>query len=103
MRARAWFIQPQPACGDLPRTVHLTVQPASLATVEEFVADLADGRGGVRGTPWAAADPALAGAAAGIDVGALDDATVAGLLAPGRTDRRGRPRSPGGVRRRSRR
>ena len=29
MRRRGWFIQPQPGGGGLPRTVHLTVQPAS--------------------------------------------------------------------------
>lgn len=81
MRARNWFIQPQPSFEDLPRTVHLTVQPASLATVEEFVADLAAAAQECRELPWATVDPSLAGALLGIDPATLDDAAVAELLA----------------------
>jgi sphinganine-1-phosphate aldolase len=81
MRARGWFIQPQPACGALPRTVHLTVQPSSLDTVDDFVADLASAAADCAGLPWAAPDPGLLEAAGSLDVGALDEATVADLLA----------------------
>jgi sphinganine-1-phosphate aldolase len=81
MRARGWFIQPQPACGDLPRTVHLTVQPSSLDTVEAFVADLAAAATECSALPWATPDPGLLEAASAIDVGALDESTVAELLA----------------------
>jgi hypothetical protein len=80
MRRRGWFIQPQPAVGDLPRNVHLTVQPTSVDTVEQFVGDLAAAADECRGLPWAAADPVLAGAAASLDHTTLDEATVAGLL-----------------------
>ncbi len=80
MRARRWFIQPQPACGELPRTAHLTVQPASLGTVDEFVVDLSLAAQECRDLPWASADAGLVAAAAEIDVDTLDDATVAGLL-----------------------
>lgn len=80
MRARGWFIQPQPACGELPRTVHLTVQPSSLDTVEAFVADLVDAAGECADRPWATADPDLVAAAEALDAATLDDATVAQLL-----------------------
>lgn len=81
MTARGWFVQPQPAVGDLPRNVHLTVQAASLATVEEFLADLHDAADAARAQPWAVPEPQLAALAASLDPDALDDATVSGLLA----------------------
>lgn len=80
MRARHWFIQPQPACGDLPRTVHLTVQPASLATVDEFIADLAEATAACAGQPWATVDAGLMAALADLDVASLDADTIARLL-----------------------
>jgi glutamate/tyrosine decarboxylase-like PLP-dependent enzyme len=80
MRARGWFIQPQPASGDLPRTVHLTVQPSSLATVDEFVEALASAADECRALPAAAADPGLLAAARELDAATLDLPTVAGLL-----------------------
>jgi len=80
MRRRGWFIQPQPAVGDLPRNVHLTVQPTSVDTVEQFVGDLAAAADECRAVPWAVADPGLAAAAASLDHTTLDEATVAGLL-----------------------
>lgn len=51
MRARGWILQPQPSMGDLPRTVHLTVQPVSLETIEAFATDLRDAADDVRGLP----------------------------------------------------
>jgi glutamate/tyrosine decarboxylase-like PLP-dependent enzyme len=80
MRRRGWFIQPQPAVADLPRNVHLTVQPTSVDTVEQFVADLAAAADECRALPWAAADAELAAAAAILDPANLDEATVLGLL-----------------------
>lgn len=81
MKARGWIIQPQPSCGDLPRTVHLTVQPTSLDTADEFVADLAAAAAECRALPWAQADPGLLAAAADLDAATLDDDTVSALLA----------------------
>ena len=52
MRRRGWSLQPQPSCGDLPRTLHLTVQPVSLATVGSFTADLIAAAEEVRALPW---------------------------------------------------
>ncbi len=80
MRSRQWFIQPQPASGSLPRTVHLTVQPSSLAQVGAFIEALAAAADECRGLPPAEADPGLLAAAAELDPETLDLATVAGLL-----------------------
>ena len=52
MRRRGWSLQPQPSLGDLPRTLHLTVQPVSLGTVDTFTADLIEASDEVRGLPW---------------------------------------------------
>jgi glutamate/tyrosine decarboxylase-like PLP-dependent enzyme len=52
MRARGWTLQPQPSLGDLPRTLHLTVQPVSLDTVDAFASDLTGAAGEVRPLPW---------------------------------------------------
>jgi sphinganine-1-phosphate aldolase len=81
MKARDWLIQPQPACGDLPRTVHLTVQPSSLDTVEEFLVALAGAADECRRQPWAQADPGLLAAAAELEPTTLDEETVNALLA----------------------
>ncbi len=81
MRHRGWFIQPQPGIEGLPRNVHLTVQPTSADTVDQFVIDLAAAADECRTMPWATADPELAAAAASLDPETLDEATVAGLLA----------------------
>ncbi len=80
MRRRGWFIQPQPGVEGLPRNVHLTVQPSSAETVDQFVADLVAAADECRSLPWATADPELAAAAASLDPQTLDEATVAGLL-----------------------
>jgi glutamate/tyrosine decarboxylase-like PLP-dependent enzyme len=94
MRARGWFIQPQPASGDLPRNVHLTIQPSSLGTVAEFVEALERAADECRGLPPAAADPGLLAAAAELDVATLDLTTVAALLEFAGLARGGRPGLP---------
>ena len=52
LRARGWVVQPQPGMGDLPRTLHLTVQPVSADTLPEFERDLRDAADEVRGLAW---------------------------------------------------
>ena len=52
MRRRGWILQPQPSLGDLPRTLHLTVQPVSLDSIDAFEADLHVACDEVRGLPW---------------------------------------------------
>ncbi|MFM9136168.1 MAG: hypothetical protein ACKOT0_12195, partial [bacterium] len=56
MRARGWALQPQPSCGSLPRTVHLTVQPVSWESVDTLVDDLRGAADEARAQPWAVAD-----------------------------------------------
>ena len=52
MRRRGWTLQPQPSFGDLPRTLHLTMQPVSLDTIDDFIRDLTDAAAETRGLPW---------------------------------------------------
>ena len=52
MRGRGWTLQPQPSLGDLPRTLHLTVQPVSLDSIDAFIQDLHAAADEVRGLPW---------------------------------------------------
>ena len=52
MRRRGWTLQPQPSFGDLPRTLHLTMQPVSLDTIDDFIRDLTDAAAQARGLPW---------------------------------------------------
>ena len=80
MGKRNWFVQAQPAADGLPRTIHFTVQAASLPTAHEFVEALRESVEAAAGEPWAEPDPQLIAAAESIDVATLDDATVAGLL-----------------------
>lgn len=77
MRDRGWVLQPQPGMADLPRTVHLTVQPVSLATAEQFVADLESSAVEARALGWCRAPEDLAEAFAG-----LPDLTSGGALPP---------------------
>lgn len=66
MRSRGWTLQPQPSLGDLPRTLHLTVQPVSLDSLEDFIADLNAAAAEVRGLPWVDVTDDLEAAFAGI-------------------------------------
>ncbi|MEY3732658.1 MAG: hypothetical protein RL347_17 [Actinomycetota bacterium] len=52
MRRRGWTLQPQPSMGDLPRTVHLTMQPVSLESIDSFIADLRASTDEIRDLPW---------------------------------------------------
>jgi glutamate/tyrosine decarboxylase-like PLP-dependent enzyme len=52
LRRRGWTLQPQPSLGDLPRTLHLTLQPVSLDTIDDFVRDLADAAQEAGNLPW---------------------------------------------------
>lgn len=75
MRARGWTLQPQPSLGDLPRTLHLTVQPVSLDSIDTFEADLRAACGEMRGLPWIDVSADLEAAFA-----ALPDLTSGGPL-----------------------
>ena len=66
MKARGWSLQPQPSCGSLPRTVHLTVQPVSWESVGALTADLRAAAGEARSQPWAQVGEDLEAAFAGL-------------------------------------
>lgn len=75
MRHRGWTLQPQPSLGELPRTLHLTVQPVSLESVDAFTRDLAEAAAEVRPLPWIDVSTDLEGAFAN-----LPDLTSGGPL-----------------------
>lgn len=81
MLARGWFTQPQMAFGGVPATLHLTLSAATAPSVPEFLGALAEATAAARTAGPVAVDAALAGAVAGLDPGALDDAALDGLLA----------------------
>jgi glutamate/tyrosine decarboxylase-like PLP-dependent enzyme len=66
MRRRGWTLQPQPSLGDLPRTVHLTMQPVSLDSINRFVADLRASTDEIRDLPWIDVSDDLEAAFAGL-------------------------------------
>lgn len=75
LRRRGWTLQPQPSLGDLPRTLHLTLQPVSLDTIDDFVRDLADAAQEAGSLPWIDVSAALESAFAD-----LPDLTSGGPL-----------------------
>jgi len=81
MTERGWYLQPQLAYGDLPRTIHLTVTAASLDQVEPLLADLASSAAAARALPPATVDPGLVQVAAAIDPDTLTPEQMAGVLA----------------------
>jgi len=80
MRARGWVLQPQPAHGVLPPTVHLTLTAASLPLVPALLADLAASAEVAARQPPATPDPALVAAAHQVDVADLTPDVVLSLL-----------------------
>jgi len=80
MRARGWVLQPQPAHGVLPPTVHLTLTAASLPLVPALLADLTASADAAARQPPATPDPALVAAAHQVDVAALTPDVVLSLL-----------------------
>lgn len=81
MGKRGWFVQPQPAIGEMPRNIHLTVQATTRDNVQEFLDALAASADEVRGREWSAPPAELAAAAASLDPQTLDLQTVQNLLA----------------------
>ncbi len=80
MRVRGWVLQPQPAHGPLPPTVHLTLTAASLTRVPALLADLTESAAAAAKLPAAVPDPALVAAAHQVDVAALTPDVVLSLL-----------------------
>lgn len=75
-----WSLQVQPARRGGPTNIHVTVSAGIGDRAEEFLEVLAAAAQAATGKGRADIDPMLATAAASIDVSALDDAAVDGLL-----------------------
>jgi glutamate/tyrosine decarboxylase-like PLP-dependent enzyme len=75
-----WSLQVQPARRGGPANIHVTVSAGIADRSEEFLAMLASAAKAATGKGRADVDPALAQAAATIDVASLDPAAVDGLL-----------------------
>lgn len=91
-RQRGWYLQPQPAWGDSPANVHLTVTAAVAdeERIEALLAEIAAGAERARALGPAVVDPALAAVAGGLDPDTLgphevDLALTAAGLGPGGT------------------
>ncbi|MBM9509747.1 pyridoxal phosphate-dependent decarboxylase family protein [Actinacidiphila acididurans] len=88
-RQRGWYLQPQPAWGDSPANVHLTVTAAVAdeQRISLLLAEIAAAADRARAVGPATVDPALAALAAGLDPDTLgphevDLALTAAGLAP---------------------
>lgn len=94
MKARGWFIQPQPSVHGLPRTAHLTVQAVTWPLIEEFCEALRGAAAETRDIPAASAPPELLAAAEALDPKTLSLADVAMLLAFAGLDTANGPQLP---------
>ncbi len=75
-----WSLQVQPARRGGPTNIHLTVAAGIADRADELLGVLREATEAATGKGRADIDPNLAAAAASIDVAALDDATVDGLM-----------------------
>ncbi|MBK8468359.1 MAG: aspartate aminotransferase family protein [Actinomycetales bacterium] len=78
---RRWYAQPQLPFRGGPASLHLTISAATAPQVPAFLEALGDAVAAARAAGPVAVDPALARLLAGVDPAALDEATVALLLA----------------------
>jgi glutamate/tyrosine decarboxylase-like PLP-dependent enzyme len=97
LRQRGWFVQPQPAYGDLPRSVHLTVTAATHGDEGRFAADLGTAVAAARSAPPATLDPTVRAVAERLDPAHLDGATVEGLLTAAGFSAAGLPERMAGI------
>ncbi|MCB9423939.1 MAG: hypothetical protein H6527_02470 [Actinobacteria bacterium] len=75
-----WSLQVQPARGGGPTNIHVTVSAGIGDRADEFIDVVQRATEAATGKGRADIDPNLAAAAATIDVAALDQATIDGLL-----------------------
>ena len=78
--ALGWSLQVQPARRGGPTNIHVTVSAGIGDRADEFIEVLGEATQAATGKGRADIDPNLAAAAASIDVDALDQATIDGLL-----------------------
>lgn len=81
MKERGWYVQPQLAYGSSPANIHLSINPASHPWVDDLLTDLAAGVDAARALPSGELAAAIEAEFGAIDPAAVDDATVAGMLA----------------------
>lgn len=96
MKTRGWSLQPQFRFASSPENIHLSVSAASLARVDDLLADLADCArlAAEKGPPdW----PALARGLAGLDAASLRPQDVAAMLSAAGLGGAGLPRRMAGV------
>lgn len=81
MNARGWYVQPQLSMTNSPRNVHLTLMPANVPQMDDFLVALEQAVEQARTSETPAVPDMLALALDTIDFTALDDATFDQLLA----------------------
>jgi glutamate/tyrosine decarboxylase-like PLP-dependent enzyme len=81
MAARGWYVQPQMSYAGQPPNIHLSVSAATLAHVEEFLADLTDSVAAAVAAGPVAVDPGVAAFIETLDPATLSDDDFDGLLA----------------------
>jgi len=81
MRGRGWYVQPQMSYAGAAPTIHLSVSAATLACVDDLLADLGGSVEAAREAGPASVDEGVAAFIAALDPSALTDADFDGLLA----------------------
>lgn len=81
MALRGWYVQPQLSYGKHAATIHLSVQAATLAGVDDFLAALQQSVGAAVAAGPVQVDPGVAAFVAALDPATLGDDDFDGLLA----------------------
>jgi glutamate/tyrosine decarboxylase-like PLP-dependent enzyme len=81
MKERGWYVQPQMSYAGAPPTIHLSVSAATLASVDDLLADLASSVIAARSSGPVAVDPGVVEFIEALDPAALSDEDFDGLLA----------------------
>ena len=81
MKERGWYVQPQMSYAGAPPTIHLSVSAATLASVDELLADLASSVAAARAAGPVSVDPEVVAFIEALDPAALSDEDFDGLLA----------------------
>ncbi|WP_347352177.1 aminotransferase class V-fold PLP-dependent enzyme [Intrasporangium sp.] len=80
LRARGWYVQPQPAFRDLPATLHLSVSAATADCLDALVGDLRSATDAAVAAGPVAPPAQLVAALGSVGPAGLDAATLDGLL-----------------------
>jgi glutamate/tyrosine decarboxylase-like PLP-dependent enzyme len=81
MKQRGWYVQPQMSYAGAPPTIHLSVSAATLASVDELLADLASAVAAARALGPVDVPPGVRDFIEALDPAALTDDDFDGLLA----------------------